>query len=160
MKTALAPLITAFNRFWQQRNERERRILLIGGSVMLFALVYSLAIDPSIQNRKRLARSLPTLRADAARFKRDISLIKGQTTTANTVVDIAALAASAGLPANAAQVERRGDKFSALHAKSVAWPAVTSLLASAQAQGWVLSKLSVHSPNAGASVDADVEWTR
>lgn len=160
MTNALDSIRQPIAKFWAARNERERQILLIGGGVLLVSMLYALVFDPVWQERRRLSRSLPTLRVDAARFKRDIAQIKGQASGPATAMEISSLAAAAGLSADVAKVERRNEKASALHAKSAPWPAITSLLASAQAQGWSLTRLSVSAPNSNASVDADVEWTR
>ncbi|QDQ26021.1 type II secretion system protein M [Chitinimonas arctica] len=156
MKSHLAPLI----EFWKQRNTRERAILAAGGGLLLLALIYGLVIAPVARERARLQASLPGLRADVARFQRDLQEAKGQPAGAANSGDISALVMAAGWPAGTATVDSKDDKHGAVHAKSVAWPSLTALMAAAQSQGWKLSKLSVRSPDGTDTVDADLEWTR
>ena len=155
MNNALAQLTL----FWKQRNARERAILAAGGSVLLLVLIYSAIIAPLLSEHSRLQRTLPTLRADAARFERDLAQATGGPAGPTVAADIAALAAAAGLSGDNVKISRADNQRSSLSAKAVAWSAVTALLASSQAQGWSLSKLSVRSVE-GGNVDADVEWTR
>lgn len=155
MIPALAPLA----EFWKQRDARERSLLAAAGAVLALSLIYALAIDPVMRERKRLEQSLPTLRADVARFARDLAQFKGRSTAAASAPDLAGLAQAAGLPAELARIEKN-DKRSSLHAQGVNWQAVTRLLGEAETQGWKLEKLSTRTPDGGATVDVDAEWTR
>jgi len=154
MNAALLPL----QAYWKQRNRRERAILKVGGAVLLIALVYGLLIDPVNSQCERLQRSLPALRADVARFERDILAARGQSTVQNN--DLAMLAAAAGLGPQQAKLNRINDKQQALHASVAPWSALTTLLGSARSQGWQLAKLSVRAGAEPGMVDADLEWTR
>lgn len=145
-------------QYWQQRNARERMALVACGGVVLLAILYSLLIDPVAKERARLERSLPNLRADAARFARDVNLAKGVSATGGSA-DIATLATSAGLDAKAAQVSSSDAKHSKLTGQALPWANVTHLLSDARAQGWTLAHLSAHS-NDGITVDVDAEWTK
>lgn len=153
MNATLAPLLD----YWQQRNSREKLILLLGGAVLAIALIYALLIEPVATSRARLEKSLPALRADMARFQRDLAQATGKTQTTSKP-DMAALLASAGLPASALKLQ--GDKQASLQAQGMAWPALTKLLADAQAQGWSLKQLQVRGSEANGMVDASVEWQR
>lgn len=51
-------------QFWQQRTQRERSILAVGGSLLLLLLVWLLLIDPALQGREQWHKTLPVLRAD------------------------------------------------------------------------------------------------
>ncbi len=52
--------------FWQERTARERRVLAFGGTLLLLALLWLLAIEPALEGRERWRKDLPQLRADAA----------------------------------------------------------------------------------------------
>ncbi|MES2741107.1 MAG: type II secretion system protein GspM [Pseudomonadota bacterium] len=52
--------------FWQARSEQERKILGLGGALLLLALLYSTLIDPALSGRTRLNKELPILRQEAA----------------------------------------------------------------------------------------------
>ena len=51
---------------WQAWTVRERRLVLAAGLSALVAILYLAFIDPAIEGRRRLARELPRLRADAS----------------------------------------------------------------------------------------------
>ena len=52
--------------YWIARSEQERRYLAAGFGVILLALVYTGLIEPAVEGRARLERSLPALRQQAA----------------------------------------------------------------------------------------------
>ncbi|WP_296945544.1 type II secretion system protein GspM [uncultured Massilia sp.] len=54
---------------WLARTEQERRFLAVGGAVVLLAILYLLLVDPAIEGRARLNRSLPQLRQQAAELQ-------------------------------------------------------------------------------------------
>ncbi len=153
MNAAFSPLM----EYWKQRNSREQAILLLGAAILLFALVYSLLIDPIATDRARLEKNLPTLRADTARFARDLALATGKGNSSQKA-DLPGLATAAGLPNDA--VRLNGAKQATMHAKAADWPLITKLLADAETQGWTLKKLQVNSPDGDTAVDVDVEWQR
>lgn len=51
-----------FGSFWQQRNAKERRLLSIATVLVLFALIYSMLINPALSNKAKLEVSIPQLR--------------------------------------------------------------------------------------------------
>jgi len=55
--------------FWQARNQRERRILVLALGVAIFALVYGLLLDPALSGRARLQQELPQLRQQVAQMQ-------------------------------------------------------------------------------------------
>lgn len=55
--------------FWEQRNPRERLILAVGGGALLLALLYLLLVEPALNRRTQLEKSLPTLRQQSASFQ-------------------------------------------------------------------------------------------
>jgi len=57
------------NTLWLARTEQERRFLAIGGGVVLLALLYLLLVDPALEGRAQLRRSLPQLRQQAAELQ-------------------------------------------------------------------------------------------
>jgi general secretion pathway protein M len=54
---------------WLARTEQERRFLAIGGAVVALAILYLAFIDPAVEGRARLNRSLPQLRQQAAELQ-------------------------------------------------------------------------------------------
>jgi general secretion pathway protein M len=54
---------------WLARTEQERRFLGIGGAVVLLALLYLILVDPAVEGRAQLRRSLPQLRQQAAELQ-------------------------------------------------------------------------------------------
>lgn len=59
-----ADTTTQLLQFWSGRTPRERRMLALGGGVLLFGLVYGLIWAPIAGERERLEKSLPKLRAE------------------------------------------------------------------------------------------------
>ena len=54
--------------YWIARSEQERRYLAAGFGVALLALVYMGLIEPAVEGRARLQRSLPELRQQSAQL--------------------------------------------------------------------------------------------
>ncbi|WP_229425303.1 MULTISPECIES: type II secretion system protein GspM [unclassified Massilia] len=54
--------------YWIARSEQERRYLGVGFGVVLLALVYMGLIEPAVEGRAQLQRSLPELRQQAAQL--------------------------------------------------------------------------------------------
>jgi general secretion pathway protein M len=54
--------------YWIARSEQERRYLAAGFGAVLLALVYTGLIEPAVDGRARLQRSLPELRQQAAQL--------------------------------------------------------------------------------------------
>ena len=59
----------AFGRFWQARNDRERRILVIGAVLLLLIIFWLLLIDPTLEARSRLQQQIPALRHQLAQMR-------------------------------------------------------------------------------------------
>jgi general secretion pathway protein M len=57
------------HRFWQARTPRERGILVAGGALLLFLLIWLLLVDPALDGRARWQKDLPALRADYAQMQ-------------------------------------------------------------------------------------------
>lgn len=56
----------SLSAFWNERNQRERRMLSLAAAVVLLGLVYALLIDPALSGRGDLEKRLPALRQQAA----------------------------------------------------------------------------------------------
>ena len=54
---------------WLARTEQERRFLTAGGAVVLAALLYLLFVDPALEGRAQLRRTLPQLHQQEAELK-------------------------------------------------------------------------------------------
>ncbi|RJG03410.1 type II secretion system protein GspM [Noviherbaspirillum sedimenti] len=55
--------------FWNARNERERKQLLLAAVVAVLGLTYMLLIEPAYLGRQQLQKNLPSLRQQAAEFQ-------------------------------------------------------------------------------------------
>lgn len=56
----------AFSGFWNERNQRERRMLSLAAAVVVLGLLYALLIDPALSGRADLEKRLPAMRQQAA----------------------------------------------------------------------------------------------
>ena len=55
--------------FWGERNERERRILMIGAAALLVGICYALLFNPALKGRRQLNSELPELRQQSAEMQ-------------------------------------------------------------------------------------------
>jgi general secretion pathway protein M len=69
MSQATTTLKETFNQFWDARQERERQILIIAAVFFAVVLLYLVAIDPALNGRDELKRSLPNLHQQAAQMQ-------------------------------------------------------------------------------------------
>lgn len=69
MATRIAALRERAAAAWAARTQQERKFLGVGGAVVALALVYLVLIDPALEGRDRLSRSLPQLRQQAAELQ-------------------------------------------------------------------------------------------
>lgn len=63
------PVRTSFNAFWEARNARERSVLLIAAGLVMLLLVWMWLIDPALQGRAQLKKTLPTMQAQLAQLQ-------------------------------------------------------------------------------------------
>ena len=54
---------------WQSRTLRERRVLLIGATLLAVLLIWWWLIDPALSTRKKMRQQLPELQAQSAQFQ-------------------------------------------------------------------------------------------
>lgn len=66
----------ALRQFWSERAPRERAVLLLGGALLVAAIVYLVAIEPAWTGIARLERSLPQQRANAAELEALLAEVK------------------------------------------------------------------------------------
>ena len=59
----------AFEQFWRSRNQRERRILIIGLALLMVMLVWLMLIDPALDARTRWQKDLPAMRDQLAQMR-------------------------------------------------------------------------------------------
>ncbi|MFZ6861245.1 type II secretion system protein GspM [Undibacterium sp. Ji67W] len=67
-------LIQQFEVFWNERDERERKILTSAAIVIVLALLYLIFLEPAISGRQKLQSQIPVLRQQVA----EISALSGQ----------------------------------------------------------------------------------
>lgn len=83
--------------YWIARTEQERKFLMVGGLVALLALFYLVLLEPAIEGREQLRRSLPELRQQAAQLEAlagEARAVASEPAPAIAPVTQAALAAS------------------------------------------------------------------
>jgi general secretion pathway protein M len=66
---AVMPLRDRVAVMWLARTEQERKFLTIGGIILAITFFYLLLLDPAIEGRAQLRRSLPDLRKQAAQLR-------------------------------------------------------------------------------------------
>ena len=69
LATTIAQYRERANALWLARTEQERRFLTVGGAVVLLALLYLILVDPAVEGRAALRRTLPQLRQQAAELQ-------------------------------------------------------------------------------------------
>lgn len=108
-RARLAPLADLRRRagvHWQRLAPRERRLVLLAGTAVAFALTWQLLLLPALDTTRTVSAALPALRADAARLDaivaqaRELQKRPGATASA-TAADLADSLARAGLQAHA-----------------------------------------------------------
>ncbi|MFZ6686152.1 type II secretion system protein GspM [Undibacterium sp. SXout11W] len=67
-------LIQQFELFWNERDERERKLLSSAAIVIILALLYFIFLDPAISGRQKLLTQIPVLRQQVA----EMSALSGQ----------------------------------------------------------------------------------
>lgn len=83
--------------YWIARTEQERKFLLAGGAVAALALFYLVLLEPALEGREQLRRSLPELRQQAAQLEAlagEARAVASAPATAVTPLTREALAAS------------------------------------------------------------------
>ncbi len=66
--------------YWQQRDMRERRLLLVAFLAVAGAIIYSVLIDPALSGRAELQKQVPQLRQQVAEMA-ELSKQSGQLNT-------------------------------------------------------------------------------
>jgi general secretion pathway protein M len=69
LATTIAQYRERATAMWLARTEQERRFLGVGGAVVLLALLYLILVDPAVEGRAQLRRTLPQLRQQAAELQ-------------------------------------------------------------------------------------------
>lgn len=59
----------ALSAFWEEREVRERKAILLGGAALLLTLIWLLLLNPPLTGRVQLDKSLPVLRQQAAELQ-------------------------------------------------------------------------------------------
>ena len=67
--TSFGALKQQATTFWEERNQRERTMLLVAAVAILVALIYLLLIDPALSGRVDLKKRLPALRQQSAELQ-------------------------------------------------------------------------------------------
>ncbi len=65
----MSPLRAKFVSFWDARNPRERSVLLIAGALLLLLVIWLWLIDPALQGRAHLKKTLPVMQAQLAQLQ-------------------------------------------------------------------------------------------
>jgi general secretion pathway protein M len=56
-------------QFWDERQQRERQIIIAAGAILVVMLIYLIGIDPALTGAKELRKSLPNLHLQAAEMQ-------------------------------------------------------------------------------------------
>ena len=62
-------LLETFGAFWEERDIRERKALILAAGLILLTLLYLLFINPPLTGRIQLDKNLPVLRQQAAELQ-------------------------------------------------------------------------------------------
>lgn len=129
----------AWQTFWLARNARERSLLTIGGVFLLLALLYGLAWLPISEGRKKLSKSVPQLRADAAQMRANLQQITGlQANTGAAAGDarqaVESALQAAGLRDKVSAVDRIDNQRLRLTLNGVAFDGLLGFLENMQSQ--------------------------
>lgn len=148
--------------FWQQREPRERLILVVGAVLLGLILLYALLWQPVLNERQRLLRVVPRLEQDLAALKQIVSDVKGAAQPPRNELPVQA-AVDGALRANGidkAQLVGDGKRVT-VTLDNASFAALTQALNSLQAeQGIQATSASVVSlPDAGM-VKAQIELAR
>jgi general secretion pathway protein M len=71
----------SLSTFWDERNHRERTMLVVAIAVIVVGLFYALLIDPAASGRKDLEKKLPALRQQTAEVQvmaKDVAAVSGK----------------------------------------------------------------------------------
>ena len=69
MQLAQQRILQPLSEFWQARNPRERMIIAFAAALLLLALLYLVLIEPALNAREQLSRSVPQLRQQVAEMQ-------------------------------------------------------------------------------------------
>jgi general secretion pathway protein M len=69
MSQMMTVLKDVFTQFWEERKERERQYIVIAVVILIFLLIYLVAIEPAMTGRQELNKLMPTLRQQATEMK-------------------------------------------------------------------------------------------
>lgn len=150
--------------FWAGRNTRERRMLGLGGAVLLLGLLYGLVYDPLAQARQKMLGRLPELRAELRLMRAQVAQIEyqrrragmNQITAAGLSRLVASTAAGHGLQqAIRASVPLDGERLQVVTQPHPA-SALLAWLADLERQGARVQscRISVTGPSGLATLDA------
>jgi general secretion pathway protein M len=67
--TAWVAVKDSLSAFWDERDAREKKLIMVAGTVIALALVYLVLINPALSGRKQLQKRLPVLREQAAELQ-------------------------------------------------------------------------------------------
>lgn len=67
--TAWSALKEAVSPYWDERDAREKKMIVLVGVVIGLALIYLLLLNPALTGRKQLQKSLPGVREQAAQLQ-------------------------------------------------------------------------------------------
>lgn len=69
MTRPLNPVRASLRSFWDVRNPRERSVLLIAGALVMLLVIWLWLIDPALQGRAQIKKTLPAMQAQLAQLQ-------------------------------------------------------------------------------------------
>jgi general secretion pathway protein M len=144
----------AASSYWLARSAQEQRFLGVGGAVVLLALFYSVLVEPALDGRDALQKSLPLLRQDAADMQalaREAGALAGTTRVAPppmTRDSLSAALAGAGLTPQSLSVT---GEYAKLQFKGVGFTNLLDWLAGQRRDGRIAVQEATITSPAGAA---------
>ena len=117
--------------FWGERNERERRILIVGAVALVVGICYALLFNPALKGRKQLNVELPELRRQSAEMQAlasQVAQLKNAAAVATDLVSQESVAASLGAHGLKPKNITVSDGFVRLQLDSVSFPGLADWL--------------------------------
>ena len=110
-------LLATWTSFWEARNARERSVLTMAGGLLLLLLVWLWLIDPALQGRAQLKKTLPALHAQLAQLQaltKEAAALPAASSSANSAGTPSVSTPSLSRPLLESSLARKGIKAQTL----------------------------------------------
>jgi general secretion pathway protein M len=141
--------------FWEARTEQERKLLKLGGAVVVLALIYGVLFAPAYDGRAHLRTELPVLRQEAAEIQalaREAQQLKGRSATQVPPMTRASLTASLTSRSLTAQSVSMTGEYAKLAFKEVQFAGLVTWLDAIRAENRIAVQDAIITPQATPGV--------